>query len=532
MPEIKQSSKFYSGASQKVGGYTAVGHEWHRGIASDVVLEHGSPDEPIHIGFSPEAGATRSWPFALQVPSSLVASECNSVLDGNGCRNFSSPFCRAPRPPPPTLRNNRNASIEWVVEATIRLVDPTQASRPDLGEGPSDEELDRPPAFGDESSTAVTDERGFALSAPPNLLISRAVFPLVPADEHLVPLGTIPTFGQSPLKRTETGGAELVDVAEGSGADCPNGECEDTMMRAPSTDDTEGGVPIDLERITTTGGTRRQIWHKEVPRGGGPLGISKGSIISQVLVPLSLCLSRKTPSLRLQFRLMYVPPSSTLAKLSGRRRQNGSATERTSVIPLEMISVRIASRTLTRGGGRSQPYMLLKEVQKHEFSSPEIAQAVTSTTTNANGRGEGGGKWMEIEVDLQNPGGKLPSPATMTKGKGKEAGHAHMPLAMVPPSFRTPNVEYEVSSLSFSSALASPDLTLSPFLEQQYIVTINVHPVHEPLFCAARFPLQIGSGEKGPSTGGVAPPSFEVSESMRRVEEGLAFGEDRIPYEG
>ena len=420
------NSKFYAGGS-KSGGFTTCGHEWHRGIADDAILEQGSADEPIHVPL-PEVGSSRRWPFALQVPAQMVSTECSDMIDRSGFRSASYNFSRIPRPPPPTLRNNRNASIEWVVEATLRLVDLSQGlDNPDLGEGPSSQGTsnDLPPAFGDLTSTAVTDDRGFALSAPPSLLISRAVLPLVPANDHLVALETLPMFGQAPSKRTETGGAELIDVAAGVDPDF-----EEEAVGRERLNGTENGVtsiPTNLERITTSGGTGRQVWHKEVPVGG-PLGINKGSIVSQVLVPLSLIVSRKTASFRLQLRLSFVPAQSTLSKLSGKSKQSP---ERGRPVPLEKISVRIASRTLTRGGGRTTPYMLLKEVQKHDLVSQEITEGIPMTA-------EGDAKWIDVDVDLQSTA-TLPSTY-----RGKDSTQPNIPCAGVPPSFRTPNVEYEV----------------------------------------------------------------------------------------
>lgn len=368
----------------------SLGHEWHRAIADDAVLHspHPDDDDPV-LSCLAEPGSSRRWPFSLHIPSTLSPTERNDL----GERPAYHPCLDILRPPPPTLRDNPNASVEWVVEAVLRVVS-------DPAEDHAAEETDRLPAFGDpdDAGSALVDDRGFALSVPPHLLVGRATLPVVPADGDCPPLELYPSFGQSPSKRTETGGAELVDVPHQ-----PLEEEDDdlTLSQVPT-------APTELERVVTARGGTRQVWRKRVPFET-KLGLSRGAVESQVAVPPSLVISRRADTFRIQIKLAFIPPSRPLL---GKRSSSSGRDGGEARVALDAVSVRLAARTLTRGGREGRPFLMLREVQKHDFASAEIRRGVGEE-----------GAWWDLDLDLQNVG---------------------RPCRDLVPSFRTPNIEREV----------------------------------------------------------------------------------------
>lgn len=61
----------------------------------------------------------------------------------------------------------------------------------------------------------------------------------------------------------------------------------------------------------------------------------------------------------------------------------------------------------------------------------------------------------------------------------------------------------------------------------QYVVTVNVVPINQPLFCTARFPLQILTGPVPSSTSGSSSSSAGGNGAIEHPV--VAIGEGELP---
>jgi hypothetical protein len=147
-----------------------IAHEVHRGMVPHDNIQFSWKDgRSISIYFDDDDGDGTpqvSFPFAFQVPMRMRVDECNDYPGAP--RNL----CRSKRPPPPSLPDSAVASVQWVVEAVLRL---------HTDDGPE---------------KVTLDERLFKLSNE-SALVGRLVFPLLPADTHMQDLSTAKFFGDN-----------------------------------------------------------------------------------------------------------------------------------------------------------------------------------------------------------------------------------------------------------------------------------------------------------------------------------------------
>jgi hypothetical protein len=135
-----------------------IAHEVHRGLIPRENLELSWEDGRrmnIHLdelgpdGVTPEV----SFPFTLRLPVRITVSEWNHFPTA------PRDLCSVERCPPPSFPNSPNASIEWIVEAVFRLDN------------------------GPQSDKIIVNERLFKQPSP-STVVTRVVFPLLPADSH------------------------------------------------------------------------------------------------------------------------------------------------------------------------------------------------------------------------------------------------------------------------------------------------------------------------------------------------------------
>lgn len=105
-----------------------LGHDFHRGTADFACLVLAPLADPVPFNF-PTVGSTQVWEFSLSLPPSLAMDESSLYTDSLG-RRAPRDLSHVVRSLPPTFRQSRDASVEWVCEATLRLSDAPSASSP------------------------------------------------------------------------------------------------------------------------------------------------------------------------------------------------------------------------------------------------------------------------------------------------------------------------------------------------------------------------------------------------------------------
>lgn len=367
-----------------------MGHEWHRGIASHVTI-------PLDTSSLASSSPAYSLPFELRIPTSMTITESSQYVNARGIKTPPRGSCDVPRSPPPTLRNHRNASVEWVVEAIVRF---DSASAPEYSRT-------------GEATVARADERGFLNSRPPDFLVARSVFPFVPRDRDLAPLydfgdGTaaIPGFAPDPTKRTEAQGAMLV---------------HDGRPAPPrSAKAVEAGA---IERPSV-------VWSKTVQLQG-TLGMSGGSIVVRTSIPNGARFERDQARLNMQLRCVFAVKKGLSFKLGGGKGK-GKAEEK-----LQRISVVIMRRVYTRGGAEEEGHVKFEEVRRCEHVFPSTSQDLSVSKREEQADGQDVTVY-DLSVDMQSSTARTPT-------------SFQVPSVQLVPSFRLPNIELDVRLPSVTS---------------------------------------------------------------------------------
>jgi hypothetical protein len=147
-----------------------VKHELHRGLVPrqnfDFTWRDGAPmtiqlDRTGDDGMTPET----SLPFSFRIPTRTRIDQCNEYP------NAPRDLCELDRCPPPSLADSPLASVQWVAEAVLGL---DTASTP--------------------AEPVSVDERLLKLSNASNI-VTRIVFPVLPADSHGQDLAFVKGFG-------------------------------------------------------------------------------------------------------------------------------------------------------------------------------------------------------------------------------------------------------------------------------------------------------------------------------------------------
>lgn len=412
-----------------------IGDEWHRGIAAAFTV--------------PVASASpTSVPFSVPLPATMTIEESSSYTDAKGQRRPPRKSCDVPRSPPPTLRDFSNGSVEWVVEAVLTY-DPTTVHQ--------------------------VDEKGFLLSTPPKTFVSRAVFPFLPRDEHLLPLlnftspasghsFVVPTFGPDPLSRFETNGASLVPS--------PQTDQQALLIKKAI----EAGRLEDLPKPDPL------RWTKDVHLEG-KLGMSGGVVKVVTQVPEGGRFERTAKELVLHLSLDFGSGSAVgggklFSKLlgNGKAKASHQSGEDAGADPgkgkLGRIGITVAKRSLTRGGREEEGHPVLEELRRADYLFPPLksTKAAADVTVahggiqvEADGEAGEGKVALKVKLDMQSGGTivkRQRSHAAPAAGSGGaqagKNGSDQVPIKTVVPSFRTPNIEVEVR---LPSLLLSPSPT-------------------------------------------------------------------------
>lgn len=467
--------------------FTAVlGHDHHRGTADHAVLVVAPISDPVPLTFG-SPGETHSWEFTLTLPSEIRLDESSLFTDILG-RRAPRDLSDLVRSPPPTFRESRDASVEWICEATLRLTDPpavdengytilggvggggpggvgSGALAPSFGNytrerrGAGGRSMARTAPTGGPETDAIEQSsepaRPPVISGPPSLggqYSDGHSLAETSTIRSIVSTTTTNTFVEGPM--VDDRGFKLSRppylfvaravfpfmpsdrhilekrVLSNTGADEGFGSC---LLAKHET----GGATLSTRFLRATGSDAGvpaasrelvQVWKKRVPVFFGSMGPRTGTLLSRLqLSTLSTVIPRSTASIPMTLQLAF----SSLLRFPGK-----------SKVGIDRICVVLSCRCMTRGGAEPKPHQSLKEVRRQNFVLPKGRNVVPEADTSSD---------IDSDTDHDADAGLIGKPRSLMvkldfalQGRGEEG--KSLPCESLPPSFRTPNIENEVRS--------------------------------------------------------------------------------------
>ncbi|CAE6475528.1 unnamed protein product [Rhizoctonia solani] len=329
-------------------------HEVHRGVvpSGDVSLSW-DPQSQLDVVLEPENEHCQvSLPFSFIIPPKMSVTEYNKY--GGAPRNL----CPVKRCPPSTLRDSSVGSVQWVVEAVMDLVPNAQ--------GEKDEMMLLQP----------TDQQ----------VLTRLVFPVMPAPEDVTSLRNEPFFGTD--RESQLFGSKLLS--------------ETKIDSRKKTLDARGG--------------EWEVYVKEIAV------FEKYNVWSEVYANAGAQLSTNAP----------VFPLVLFLKHTGTRASSLPSFLRSSkpkTIHLVRANMTLRCTTSTRGGKEMIAHVRNTVIRQHElrFDSDSTTPGIVIPS----------GDTVPLEIDLTFD---VQSQKEMELGSGKQFS---VPTRNLIPSFRTPNIEHE-----------------------------------------------------------------------------------------
>ncbi|KAH7338822.1 hypothetical protein B0J17DRAFT_392187 [Rhizoctonia solani] len=355
--------KQHEGLSQKIQNIKSAGaqdydnvlmHEVHRGVVpSENLTFSWDPRSQLDTLFEPENQHSEiSLPFSFVIPRKMIVTEFNQ--HSGAPRNL----CPIKRCPPPTLRDSPYGSIQWVIEAVMDLV---------------------PNAEREKDEMMLFQPTG-------QQVLTRLVFPVMPAPEDITPLRNDPFFGD-----------DMDNQMFGS--------------RRLSNEEVESGKKAIVAR-----GGKWEGYVKEIAV------LEKHNVWSEVYVNSGAQLSTNASVFPLILSLKHT--GSRASSLPSFLRSSKQKT-----LYLVRAAVVFRSKISTRGGKEVKPHVKSTAIRKHvlQFDSNSATPGVAIPSGDA----------APLEIDLTFD---VQSTEEMDLGSRKMFTR---PAQNLTPSFRTPNIEYE-----------------------------------------------------------------------------------------
>ncbi|QRV94878.1 hypothetical protein RhiJN_22896 [Ceratobasidium sp. AG-Ba] len=337
-------------------------HEVHRGVVPPNAVDLSwSPSSPLTLDFQ----SFSSNLYEATVPFSFIITKTMSIAEYNKMENAPRELCSVERCPPPTLRDCRDGSIQWITEAVLAL----------------------------QSASSPVQDDAMLRQSTENEIVTRLVFPVVPALEDLRSLRNEPYFGQ-------------------------NSEIDEFGSRRLSAAEQESAKKATLSRISARGGS----WEahvKNIRHSSGNFIASQVYTTKEGLVPVS------APSMPLIAYLKFEKSSSkSLASFF--------RPSKPRPVYLQYASVTLLRISSTRGGKEVKPHVtkLPLRRQEHRFdqgSSTSTPGLLLPFEENADA--------LELDLTLD-----LQSDKEMNTPGSKQVATAAKSFT---PSFRTPNIQHE-----------------------------------------------------------------------------------------
>ncbi|CAE6456323.1 unnamed protein product [Rhizoctonia solani] len=333
-------------------------HEVHRGVLPPENLTL-SWDSRAQLDVALEPGnehSEASLPFSFIIPQRMAVTEFNNY--SGAPRNL----CPVRRCPPPTLRDSPVGSVQWVIEAIMDLTPNAQREKDHM----------------------------MLLQPTDQLVLTRLVFPVIPAPEDIAPLRLEPFFGTDLEK-------ELFGSQRLSG--------EEVRSR---------------KKVLEAKGGKWEAYVKEIAV------LEKHYIRSEVHVISGSQLSTDAPVFPLVLFLKHTGTRASSIPSFLR-----SSKPKTMQLVRAMVTVRCT--TSTRGGKEVKAHVRNVVIRQHElrFDSSSSSQA------SAPGIDIPSGDAAPLEIDLTF---NVQSQEEIDLAVGKQLSISAKNLT---PSFRTPNIEHE-----------------------------------------------------------------------------------------
>ncbi|QRV94895.1 hypothetical protein RhiJN_22913 [Ceratobasidium sp. AG-Ba] len=361
----QQLQKIKGTASKKFEN--VIRHEVHRGLVPhSAVTLSWSPNAPLDLSFEPNNSPTNNT-FEAILPFSFVIPRSMTVTEYSRMTNAPRELCPIERCPPPTFRDCRDGSVQWVTEAILTL------------------QPGSPPVNDDTMLRQSTDSE----------IVTRLVFPVLPALEDVGVLRNRPYFGDDPI--TKLHGCRLLSQEEQD----------------------QGGKSSTLNRVRERGGHWEAYARK--------LGYSSSRFIaSEIYINAGARVSTSAPNIRL-FAYLKVEVTNTKPMASFFR------SPKSRVISVQRAVVSLYRVSSTRGGKEIRPHIseLLLRQHEHRFESTESSSTSTGLLVPSGDNVDP--IELDLTIDLQDE--------TEIRDKGGEQIAAAARNYI--PSFRTPNIQHE-----------------------------------------------------------------------------------------
>ncbi|KAG9119198.1 hypothetical protein FRC07_005924 [Ceratobasidium sp. 392] len=358
--------------SSKAQDYdTVTRHEVHRGVVPPTAMTLSwSPSSTLALDFQPGASArpeAEKWLEAV-LPFSFIIPRRMNIAEYNELEGAPRDLCTLERCPPPTFRDSRDGSVQWVVEAVLAL---------------------------EPGSPLVEDEAMLRQSTDKDI-VTRLVFPVLPAPEDVGVLRDEPFFGDNP-DSDQFGSRRLSEVEQ------------------------ESGNKATLGRVRARGGN----WEARVKN----IRLSSSKFVaSEVYINAGARISTSAPNIQL---IAYLKFANTNSKSISSFFRSSKPQE----IYVQRALVSLSRSTSTRGGKEVRPHTATFLLRQEDH---RLGEQYTSTPTTKPGRLVPSGETADVleldltfnlqtEEEMDLPGGKRPATA---------ARH-------FTPSFRTPNIQHE-----------------------------------------------------------------------------------------
>ncbi|KAG9086424.1 hypothetical protein FS749_003657 [Ceratobasidium sp. UAMH 11750] len=170
---------------------TIMRHEVHRGVVPPSAMALSwSPSAELVLDFQPCASAGPGAGDLLEamLPFSFVIPRRMNITEYSKLEHAPRDLCIFERCPPPTFRDSRDGSVQWVIEAALTL----------------------------EPGSLLVEDEAMLKQSTDKEIVTRLVFPVLPALEDVGVLRDEPFFGDN-RDLDQFGSRRLTEVEQESG---------------------------------------------------------------------------------------------------------------------------------------------------------------------------------------------------------------------------------------------------------------------------------------------------------------------------
>lgn len=360
MGKLKEAAAVVSGLGHGASR-PQVGHEWHRGgvqvkdlltplpdgqdgnqkddgvrgdvAAASVAQPKASEAGPVRLA----ASTTWDQPFSFKLPREVTidessqdrftsTSQMNKKVPSSSSSTIAAdlPSWRSlPRPPPASMRDNPDGSIEWVVEVIVDFAVPSAGG--DVGGRSAVDEKTpigssyKTPLSSSPSSSSASDALGRPRAIPGSRLVCRRVFPFLPSRDDW-----------QGRRRDDDGQDTAAAAAFGHWCDRSQLPGAEALIKRPLDASSPPLLLCDRTiRLVSTGALSRSL----------------GIIETSCRLPRRLVMSNvrpRGPEVRIPVQVRFIPPS--------RSRLFAASASSSSNIHVESLTATLTERTWVRGG--------------------------------------------------------------------------------------------------------------------------------------------------------------------------------------